>query len=51
LLPVLVGGGVATILVQSLAVTAALIDENATTAAFVYGAMSLTGTHYNRVIY
>jgi len=43
LLPIFFGAGTATILVQSLAMTAALIGENATTAAFVYGAMSLTG--------
>jgi len=42
LLPVFFGAGCATILVQSLAMTAALIGENTTTAAFVYGAMSLT---------
>jgi len=42
LLPVFFGAGCATILVQSLAITAALIGENTSTAAFVYGAMSLT---------
>lgn len=42
ILPLFFGAGCATILVQSLAMTAALIGENTTTAAFVYGAMSLT---------
>jgi len=42
-IPILVGAGTATLLVQSLAIMAALIGENATTSAFVYGAMSLTG--------
>ena len=43
LLPLFFGAGTSTILVQSLAMTAALIGENASSAAFVYGAMSLTG--------
>ena len=42
-LPVIFGAGTSTILVQSLSITAALIGENTNTAAFVYGAMSLTG--------
>jgi len=41
-LPVIFGAGTSTILVQSLSITAALIGENTNTAAFVYGAMSLT---------
>lgn len=41
-LGVLFGAGTSTILVQSLAMTAELIGENSTSAAFVYGAMSLT---------
>ena len=45
-LGVLFGAGTSTILVQSLAMTAELIGENSTSAAFVYGAMSLTGTSF-----
>jgi len=41
-LAVLYGIGTTTVLVQSLAITADLIGENITSAAFVYGAMSLT---------
>ena len=40
----LFGAGTTTVLVQSLAITAELIGENTNTSAFVYGAMSLTGT-------
>jgi len=41
-LAVLYGIGTTTVLVQSLAITADLIGENVSSAAFVYGAMSLT---------
>ena len=40
----LFGAGTTTVLVQSLAITAELIGENTSTSAFVYGAMSLTGS-------
>ena len=50
LLPVIFGAGTSTILVQSLSITAALIGENTNTAAFVYGAMSLTGKDF-RILY
>lgn len=47
-LAVLYGIGTTTVLVQSLAITADLIGENVSSAAFVYGAMSLTGIlHYS----
>ena len=42
-LAILYGIGTTTVLVQSLAITADLIGENINSAAFVYGAMSLTG--------
>ena len=39
----LYGAGTGTVLIQSLAITAELIGKNTGSAAFVYGAMSLTG--------
>jgi len=42
ILPVLFGTGTSILLVQSLAIGAALIGENATSAAFFYGAMGIT---------
>ena len=36
------GVGTASVLISSLSLTAALIGKNTSTAAFVYGAMSLT---------
>merc|ERR1712062_479902 len=43
------GAGTAAILVSSLSLTAQLIGENTSTAAFVYGAMSLTDKIANGV--
>ena len=43
ILPALFGVGTTTILVQSLSIMAALIGGNATSAAFVYGAISFAG--------
>ena len=39
---ILYGLGTSIIWIQSLTITAALIDKNTSSAAFVYGAMSLT---------
>ena len=43
------GAGTAAILVSSLSLTAQLIGKNTSTAAFVYGAMSLTDKIANGV--
>ena len=43
------GVGTASVLISSLSLTAALIGNNTSTAAFVYGAMSLTDKIANGV--
>ena len=43
------GAGTAAILIASLSLTAQLIGKNTSTAAFVYGAMSLTDKFANGI--
>lgn len=43
ILPILFGAGMSTMLVQSIAIIAALIGENSATSAFVYAAIGLAG--------